>query len=84
MVTYLCRKKQLRWHDVATVFWCFLLNRQRNKQTKMLMSIFSYLFVFTFDAVDRSCLLVGLRPNNMQVYLREGSAQTILRVATLR
>ena len=30
------------------------------------------------------CLLVALRPSNMQVYLREGSAQVILRAATLR
>ena len=30
------------------------------------------------------CLLVAYRPSNMQVYLRDGSAQTILRAATLR
>ena len=35
-----------------------------------------------------NCLFVGLlvayRPSNMRVYLRDGSAQTILRAATLR
>ena len=30
------------------------------------------------------CYLVAYRPSNMQVYLRDGSAQTILRAATLR
>ena len=30
------------------------------------------------------CLLVAYRPSNMRVYLRDGSAQTILRAATLR
>ena len=30
------------------------------------------------------CLLVAQRPSNMLVYLRDGSAQTILRAATLR
>ena len=30
------------------------------------------------------CLLVAYRPSNRQVYLRDGSAQTILRAATLR
>ena len=30
------------------------------------------------------CLLVAYRPSNMPVYLRDGSAQTILRAATLR
>ena len=30
------------------------------------------------------CLLVAYRPSNKRVYLRDGSAQTILRVATLR
>ena len=30
------------------------------------------------------CLLVAERPSNRQVYLRDGSAQTILRAATLR
>ena len=30
------------------------------------------------------CSLVAYRPSNMQVYLRDGSAQTILRTATLR
>ena len=30
------------------------------------------------------CLLVAWRPSNMLVYLRDGSAQTILRAATLR
>ena len=28
--------------------------------------------------------LVALRPSNMLVYLRDGSAQTVLRAATLR
>ena len=32
----------------------------------------------------RFCLLVAYRPSNMRVYLRDGSAQTILRAATLR
>ena len=31
-----------------------------------------------------SCLLVAQRPSNMRVYLRDGSAQTILRAAALR
>ena len=30
------------------------------------------------------CWLVAYRPSNMRVYLRDGSAQTILRAATLR
>ena len=30
------------------------------------------------------CLLVAYRPNNTRVYLRDGSAHTILRAATLR
>ena len=30
------------------------------------------------------CLLVAERPSNRLVYLRDGSAQTILRAATLR
>ena len=30
------------------------------------------------------CLLVAYRPSNRLVYLRDGSAQTILRAATLR
>ena len=30
------------------------------------------------------CLLVAQRPSNMRVYLRDGSAQTIVRAATLR
>ena len=30
------------------------------------------------------CWLVAKRPSNMLVYLRDGSAQTILRAATLR
>ena len=30
------------------------------------------------------CWLVAQRPSNMRVYLREGSAQTILCAATLR
>ena len=30
------------------------------------------------------CLLVAYNPSNMRVYLRDGSAQTILRAATLR
>ena len=30
------------------------------------------------------CLFVAYRPSNMRVYLRDGSAQTILRAATLR
>ena len=30
------------------------------------------------------CLLVAYRPSNMRVYLGDGSAQTILRAATLR
>ena len=30
------------------------------------------------------CLLVAYHLSNMQVYLRDGSAQTILRAATLR
>ena len=30
------------------------------------------------------CLLVAYRPSNMRVYLRDGSAHTILRAATLR
>ena len=30
------------------------------------------------------CLLVALRPSNMLVYVRDGSAQTSLRAATLR
>ena len=30
------------------------------------------------------CWLVAQRPSNMLVYLRDGSAQTILRAATLR
>ena len=30
------------------------------------------------------CLLVAYHPSNMRVYLRDGSAQTILRAATLR
>ena len=30
------------------------------------------------------CLLVAYRPSNMRVYLRDGSAQTVLRPATLR
>ena len=34
--------------------------------------------------VRTCCLLVALRPSNMRVYLRDGSAQTILRAATLR
>ena len=33
---------------------------------------------------DDVCLLVAYRPSNMRVYLRDGSAQTILRAATLR
>ena len=33
---------------------------------------------------DLFCLLVAYRPSNMRVYLRDGSAQTILRAATLR
>ena len=36
------------------------------------------------DKVDSVCLLVAQRPTNMRVYLRDGSAQTILRAATLR
>ena len=30
------------------------------------------------------CWLAALRPSNMLVYLRDGSAQTIVRAATLR
>ena len=30
------------------------------------------------------CWLVAYRPSNMRVYLRDGSAQTVLRAATLR
>ena len=30
------------------------------------------------------CLLFALRPSNMQAYLRDGSAQTIVRATTLR
>ena len=33
---------------------------------------------------DGSCLLVALRPSNRLVYLKDGSAQTIGRAATLR
>ena len=33
---------------------------------------------------DRVCWLVAQRPSNMRVYLRDGSAHTILRAATLR
>ena len=35
-------------------------------------------------ACVRVCWLVVQRPSNMLVYLRDGSAQTILRAATLR
>ena len=33
---------------------------------------------------EEFCLLVAYRPSNMRVYLRDGSAQTILRAATQR
>ena len=36
------------------------------------------------EANEAVCLLVAYRPSNMRVYLRDGSAQTILRAATLR
>ena len=38
----------------------------------------------TASEVEFVCLLVSYRPSNMRVYLRDGSAQTILRAATLR
>ena len=38
-------------------------------------------FVFVLQDV---CLLVAYRPSNMLVYLRDGSAQTVVRAATLR
>ena len=45
-------------------------------------------FCLTVAAISISecccCLLVAYRPSNMRVYLRDGSAQTILRAATLR
>ena len=39
---------------------------------------------FWDDICRGCCLLVAQRPSNMLVYLRDGSAQTILRAATLR
>ena len=36
------------------------------------------------SSIARNCLLVAKRPSNIQVFLRDGSAQTILRAATLR
>ena len=36
------------------------------------------------DRYSNVCLLVAYRPSNMRVYLRDGSAQTILRAATRR
>ena len=44
--------------------------------------------VYSDVCVDQHVVVVGwlvaLRPSNMPVYLRDGSAQTVLRVATLR
>ena len=37
----------------------------------------------SYTCLRRRLLLVVQRPSNMRVYLRDGSAQTILRVATL-
>ena len=37
-----------------------------------------------FSPLQFACLLVVKRPSNMLVHLRDGSAQTILRAATLR
>ena len=36
------------------------------------------------EEIDRVCWLVAQRPSNMLVYLKDGSAQTIVRAATLR
>ena len=36
------------------------------------------------SGLHQNCLLVAQRPSNMRVYLRDRSAQTILRAATLR
>ena len=40
--------------------------------------------VYYLRSLEGVCLLAALRPGNMLVYLRDGSAQTVVRAATLR
>ena len=54
---------------------------------EVLYPLLSWLELWTVLFLVRAvlfCLLVAYRPSNMRVYLRDGSAQTILRAATLR
>ena len=61
---------------VGTPFVCWLVKAMGN------MGLFSANCRVKF--LGLFCWLVAYRPSNMRVYLRDGSAQTILRAATLR
>ena len=74
--SYVGRKeKQL---DVQTRIWSCLIQSLQERVLE-----FENIHNWHQD-VKFVCLLVAYRPSNMRVYLRDGSAQTILRAATLR
>ena len=58
--------------------WCCL------PQTDHLASLVAEVSTSRSAVLFCFCWLVAYRPSNMRVYLRDGSAQTILRAATLR
>ena len=65
-------RKKTEYNQLTGALWSITSSKSEKTETETKTTM---MFV---------CLLVAYRPSNMRVYLRDGSAQTILRAATLR